>query len=198
MSVLPDHEIRRAAILSEPPLISPFNEARLQPASYDVQLGAKILVPTEHGETVVINNPIEEGRRRTVDLSKPLPKGLYTEVDITDGYTIYPSQFILAVTIERVHVPSTMVGRIEGKSSIGRLGLTAHITAGYLDPGFQGCVTLEMVNFFTRPIRLHPGKLIAQIGFEWMSSPCDHPYGSSKLDSHYQGADGVQGSRYGQ
>jgi dCTP deaminase len=192
MSVLPDHEIRLYSTGRKSPLIAPFNSMQLQPASYDVLLGARILVPTYDSTT---SSPKVE--HRTIELGQPIPDDLYREADITDGYVLHPGQFILGETFEMVHIPAHMVGRIEGKSSIGRLGLTAHITAGYLDPGFRGRITLEIANFFTRPIRLKPNCKIAQLGFEWMSSVCERPYGSEGLGSHYQGADGVQGSRYG-
>lgn len=199
MSVLPDHEIEELCVgsWSWAPLIKPFDSAQLQPASYDVLLGCKILVPTERGRTVVINNAMEEARRRTVDLREPIPEKLYREEDITKGYVLYPGKFILGVTMERVCIPDKMIGRIEGKSSLGRLGITAHITAGFLDPGFRGPITLEIANFFPRPVRLWPDVKIAQLGFEWMSSACERPYGSDGLGSHYQDADGVQGTRYG-
>lgn len=204
MSVLPDHEIEGLCsglgmrLDKATPLIDPFKRSQLQPASYDVCLGAKILIPTAHGERVIINNPLAEADARAIDLTEPMPEGLYKEQDISRGYMLFPMQFVLGSTVERVCVRDDMVGRIEGKSSIGRLGMTAHITAGYLDPGFEGNVTLEIANFFPRPIRLWPGVRIAQIGFEWMNSSCERPYGSPGLGSHYQGDEGVVGSRYGE
>lgn len=206
MTVIPDHEIEercriwdiRRYVDGIEPLIEPFDGAQLQPASYDVLLADKVLIPTERSGSMIINNPTADAASRAVDLREPLPEQLYREQDITDGFLLFPGQFVLSSTLERVSIPVDMVGRIEGKSSIGRLGMTAHITAGYLDPGFRGNVTLEIANFFTRPIRLWPGVRIAQLGFEMMSSACERPYGSEGLGSHYQDAKGVEGTRYGE
>lgn len=206
MSVLPDREIayyshgrlpanpdaRIRAIEKGLALIHPWNDEQLQPASYDVRLGSELLVPW-----VGPKNPMAP--HEFIDLGGPVPDDTYVPFDMGDGgfYTLYPRKFVLGVTQERVNVPNDIVGRIEGKSSIGRVGITAHVTAGYLDPGFRGCVTLEIVNLFPIAIRLRPGVLIAQLGFEYMSGPCDRPYGSAGLKSRYQNADGVQGSRHG-
>lgn len=185
MSVLPDHEIEN--LCKDEGLISPYTRSQLQPASYDVLLASRILVPMGLKE---------------VNLAEPLPDNLYYERviggDVGGGYLLRPGDFILGATLERVEIPNNVVGRIEGKSSLARLGITAHITAGYLDPGFRGNVTLEIVNLWPRPIRIWPGQRIAQLGFEWMSSACIRPYGSPELESHYQDADGAEGTRYGE
>jgi dCTP deaminase len=188
MSVLPDHEIDQACMADGKPLISPYTHEQLQPASYDVRLGSRLLVP---------DRPSLFPGGDVIDLELPLPDDLYHEIDISSGFVLNPMSFVLGETIERVCIPNTMVGRIEGKSSIGRLGQTAHITAGYLDPGFSGKITLEIANLFPRPMRLIPGMRFAQLGFEWMSSACQRPYGSAGLNSHYQNAEGVEPSRYG-
>jgi dCTP deaminase len=181
MSVLPDIAIRNKARSDR--LIEPYHEGQLQPASYDVRLGSELLVPFS-----ISKDPI--------DLREPVPDDIYERIDMSMGYVLRPREFVLGVTEERVNIPNGIVGRIEGKSSIGRLGLTAHVTAGYLDPGFCGRVTLEIVNLFPRQIRLRPGVFIAQLGFEYMAGPSKRPYGSPGLQSRYQGADDVQGSRH--
>lgn len=187
MSALPDHDIARkcsAHLYRQRPLIEPFWKAQLQPASYDVRLSDELLVP------ISWSHPL--------DLGEPTPDDTYRMVEMDeDGFLLGPGEFVLGSTDERVNIPNGIVGRIEGKSSIGRLGLTVHVTAGYLDPGFCGCITLEIANLFPRAIRLRPGILIAQLGFEYMSEPCALPYGSAGLNSKYQGAAGVQGSRHG-
>ena len=182
MSVLPDHQIE---FYSESVgLILPFTKSQLQPASYDVRLDSEFLVPNDQNETIYLN--------------KPLPDTLYCKNIISDtyGFALKPGGFVLGATVEKVHIPRALVGRIEGKSTIGRIGLTAHVTAGYLDPGFRGKVTLEIVNLFSKTLVLYPGMLIAQLGFEFLESPCATPYGSEELASHYQDSEGVVGARY--
>lgn len=189
MSVLPDHEIER--LCKEEGMISPYTWAQLQPASYDVGLDSKILIPARGAGLHPNPTPAD-----IIDLAEEIPD-LYHERVIDAGFVLYPGQFILGATRERVNIPSNIVGRIEGKSSVARLGITAHITAGYLDPGFRGNVTLEIVNLSPARVRLWPGIAIAQLGFEEMTSASSRPYGSPGLGSHYQDADGVEGTRYG-
>lgn len=175
MSVLPDHEIRD---LAWDRLIVPFSMEQLQPASYDVRLGHKIMVPHFRDPRAV-----DLGDRETI-------MNRTEEIDITDGYLLQNGRFVLASTVEHVEIPRNIVGAIEGKSSVARTGLQIHC-AGYLDPGFKGYVTMELVNFFDLPVILRPGVLIAQLSFRYLSSPCDVPY-----QGRYQNAPGVEGSKY--
>lgn len=180
MGVLPDHEL---ALLGTSGRISPFKPENVQPASYDVELAHKLLVPQTHKDT-----PLDLRRQ-----AKPIVNELTMGDD--SGYILRPNRMILGSTIERVDIPATMVGRIEGKSSLARVGIQIH-SAGYLDPGFRGNVTLEIVNFWPRSIMLWPGMKIAQISFEYLTSRCQTPYGPDR--NHYQDSDGVVASRYGE
>ncbi len=108
-----------------------------------------------------------------------------------DYITLEPGAFVLATTKEYIKLGDDILGRLEGKSSIARLGLIIHTTAGFIDPGFEGEITLEMVNLSNKEITIDAGSPIAQICFEQLSSPCDRPYGSEGLGSHYQGQRGA-------
>ena len=117
-------------------------------------------------------------------------------VDEGAPFVIHPGEFVLGVTEERVAIPDDIVARIEGKSSIGRLGLIVHATAGFVDPGFKGTLTLEITNLTRVPIKLYPGLLIAQLSFMTLDAPAERPYGSEALGSHYQGQLAATESRY--
>jgi dCTP deaminase len=119
-------------------------------------------------------------------------------VDIPlDGvFILHPGEFVLGSTLERVAVPNDLVARVEGKSSLGRLGLLIHSTAGFIDAGFDGHVTLELANVANLPITLYPGMKIGQISFMKMTSPAEKPYGSGAKGSKYQGQRGPTPSRY--
>jgi dCTP deaminase len=157
-------------------LISPFDPMCVQPASYDLKLDKTILKPTS------ANAP--------VDLRYHDPKDFMESREIDDGYILYPGDSVLANTVEYLMVPSDMVARVEGKSSLGRLFLAVHVTAGFVDPGFKGQITLEIVNLGKWSVRLYPGMKIAQVNFHQMGGSCSVPYGSSALGSHYQGQTG--------
>jgi dCTP deaminase len=109
---------------------------------------------------------------------------------------LHPGEFVLGSTLERVGVPTDLVARVEGKSSLGRLGLVIHSTAGFIDAGFDGHVTLELANLANLPITLYPGMKIGQISFIKMTSPAEKPYGSGAKGSKYQGQRGPTPSRY--
>jgi dCTP deaminase len=117
------------------------------------------------------------------------------QIDEVNPFILHPGEFVLAVTMERVEIPSDLVGRLDGKSSLGRLGLIVHSTAGFVDPGFQGRLTLELTNVANLPITLYYGMPVSQISFSRLSTPADHPYGSGG-GSKYQGQDGPESSRY--
>ncbi|MBT5575688.1 MAG: dCTP deaminase [Microbacteriaceae bacterium] len=117
------------------------------------------------------------------------------EVDAAEPFVLHPGEFVLGATFEVVTLPDDVAARLEGKSSLGRLGLLTHSTAGFIDPGFSGHVTLELSNVATLPITLWPGMKIGQLCFFRLSSPAEHPYGSDKYGSRYQGQRGPTASR---
>ncbi len=117
------------------------------------------------------------------------------EVDSTEAFVLHPGEFVLGATFEVVSLPDDVAARLEGKSSLGRLGLLTHSTAGFIDPGFSGHVTLELSNVATLPIKLWPGMKIGQLCFFRLTSPAEHPYGSEKYGSRYQGQRGPTASR---
>jgi dCTP deaminase len=117
------------------------------------------------------------------------------EVKSDEAFVLHPGEFVLGATFEMVSLPDDVAARLEGKSSLGRLGLLTHSTAGFIDPGFSGHVTLELSNVATLPITLWPGMKIGQLCFFRLSSPAEHPYGSEKYGSRYQGQRGPTASR---
>jgi dCTP deaminase len=184
VGVLPDHEIERLcwphASPPERVLIRPYNPTQLSPSSYDVRVDRKILVPNMR-------------QHRPIDLGKPAPQGRMDEVNITGGYMLVQGRFVLASTVEWVDVPDDMVCRLEGKSSLARLGLQIH-SAGYIDPGFAGNITLEIVNLSEDPVILRYGVLIGQLSFQRMSSAARKPYSKT---GRYGGSRGPRESLYG-
>jgi dCTP deaminase len=164
--------------------IDPWDPELVQPASVDLRLGDSFRVFHNH-------------RVSGIDLRKP-PTGLTEEVGIDpeESFVIHPGEFCLGRTLEWVELPDDIVARIEGKSSIGRLGLIVHATAGFCDPGWKGTLTLELNNLTRIPIKLYPGLLIAQLSFMTLDRPALRPYGSPDLGSHYQGQRAATESRY--
>ena len=162
--------------------ISPFSQDSLQPASYDLHLDKNIMYfNTDENNIIDVKKPVDELMIRT---------------QISDsGFVIEPHQLVLANVIEITGVDSKHVGRLEGKSSLARIGLIIHATAGFLDPGNKLRLTLEMVNLSPLPIRIYAGMKIAQIAFEELDTPCEKPYGSKSLNSKYSGDLTVQASR---
>ncbi len=159
-------------------IISPFNSERVQPASYDLLLGGVGLLATP---------PLVPVRLDPRDPSTTSSKKLLEEVSLKGGYALRPGRCLLASTEEVIHCPSFLAARVEGKSSLGRLFLSVHVTAGFVDPGFKGQITLEIVNHSPWEILLTAGMKIAQINFIRLATPCLRPYGSKELGSHYQG-----------
>lgn len=155
--------------------IDPLDPAAIQPASVDLRLGPHFLVFRN------ARRPYIDVRQDQADLTE-----LVTASD-TEPFILHPGEFVLGATLERVRLPDDLVARLEGKSSLGRLGLVIHSTAGYVDPGFEGTLTLELSNINTLPITLYPAMRIGQISFLRMSSPVRHPYGSGPIGSKYQG-----------
>jgi dCTP deaminase len=164
--------------------IDPWDPDRVQPASVDLRLGDSFRVFHNH-------------RTTAIDLREP-PSNLTEEVVVEDGvpFVIHPGEFALGRTLEWVELPDDIVARIEGKSSIGRLGLIVHATAGFCDPGWKGTLTLELNNLTRVPIKLYAGLPIAQLSFMTLDAPAERPYGSEGLGSHYQGQVAATESRY--
>jgi len=163
--------------------IDPWHLDRLQPASYEMSLGPRLRVFDPHLKYLDPTNLVE-----------------YTqEVDI-EGIEWYlrPGEFVLGSSMETFSFPADLAGELTGKSSIGRLGLQVHATAGFFDPGFKGTATLEISNISPVSIRLVPGLIIAQMRFVTLSRASEWPYGHPQRRSHYQGQDGPTSSRYGQ
>lgn len=176
MGILPyQHLISRG-----PALLDPFEEENVQPASIDLRLGTSFRVPDRHTYA-------------SIDLND-VPMNTTSPVDVALGelFVLHPGEFALGCTMERISVPPDLAMYIDGKSSLGRIGLAAHVTAGYFDPGFDGVGTLELVNLFPVAIILRPGRLICQSRWMTLDEPTDKPYRGK-----YQGDDGSTGSRYG-
>jgi len=169
--VLSEHDILKA--MDNGLSITPFNPHLLQPASLDVTLSNQFRLFHDYGNTLDV--------KEHVDL---------TELVFRDSYTLHPGEFILASTVEKVCIPNWLVAQLMGKSTLGRMGLMVHITAGFIDPGFCGQITLEIANVNRIPIRIHAGMAIGQLSFTQLSSPCEHPYGPAR-GNHYQGQEGV-------
>ena len=165
--------------------IDPWDESLVQPASVDLRLGDSFRV-------------FHNYRVTSIDLREP-PRNLTEEVRVTDGdpFVIHPGEFALGRTMEWVELPEDIVARIEGKSSLGRLGLIVHATAGFCDPGWKGTLTLELNNLTRVPIKLYAGLPIAQLSFMTLDAPALRPSGHEQLGSHYQGQVEATESRYG-
>lgn len=155
--------------------IEPFDPEDIQPSSVDLHLADRFQV-------------FRNSRYPYIDPSRQ-QSGLMELVEATaeDPFVLHPGEFVLGATIERVILPDDIVARLEGKSSLGRLGLLIHSTAGYVDPGWDGTLTLELSNVANLPIVLTPGMPIGQISFTQMTTPVDRPYGTPGLGSRYQG-----------
>lgn len=181
--ILSDRDLR-ADLAAGRIIIEPFDESCIQPSSIDVKVSNLFRVFRNHTAAVL-------------DVKEDLT-GLTELVEVKDGeaFMLHPGEFALGSTLERVAVPSDLVARVEGKSSLGRLGLVIHSTAGFIDAGFDGHVTLELANLANLPITLYPGMKIGQISFIKMTSPAEKPYGSGAAGSKYQGQRGPTPSRY--
>lgn len=155
----------------------------MQPASVDIRVDARFRIFSNHLYTCI------DPRECQDDLT--------TLVEVEEGgvFILHPGEFVLGSTIERVTLGPAFVARLEGKSSLGRLGLLCHATAGWIDPGFSGRITLELSNVSNLPIKVYPGMPIGQLSFARLSSPARRPYGSETTGSKYQGQDGPTQSR---
>jgi dCTP deaminase len=163
--------------------LEPFEPAMIQPSSIDVRLDRYFRLFDNHKYPFI--DPAEDQPELT----------RLVEVDHDQPFILHPGEFVLGSTFESVSLPDDVAARLEGKSSLGRLGLLTHSTAGFIDPGFSGHVTLELSNVATLPIKLWPGMKIGQMCFFRLTSPAEKPYGSSEYSSRYQGQRGPTASR---
>ncbi|MEX0683734.1 MAG: dCTP deaminase [Dehalococcoidia bacterium] len=182
MTVLSDHTIREELAAGHI-VIDPLDESAIQPASVDLRLNSAFRVFR------VTSTPFVDVQQPVDDLTELI------EIAPEEPFVIQPGVFFLGSTLETIAIPNDIVGRIDGKSSLGRLGLLVHATAGYVDPGWTGRLTLELSNQSQMPIALYYGMRVAQISFLRMSTPVDRPYGSPELGSKYQGQTGPTPSR---
>jgi dCTP deaminase len=172
--ILSDHSIKDA-INTGRIQISPFNEDQIQPASYDIRLDGRFLVFRNYKYSCI------DPKSPQQDLTEMI------EVGDDEPFIVHPGEFILGSTVERIGLGSDIAAQLGGKSSLGRLGLIVHATAGFIDPGFEGSVTLELSNVANLPIRLYPGMKVGQISFFALTTAADRPYGHPSLGSKYKG-----------
>jgi dCTP deaminase len=180
--LLSDRDIR-TELESKRVILDPYDDAMVQPSSVDVRIDRFFRLFDNHKYPVI--DPAEEQPELT----------RLVEVASEEPFVLHPGEFVLASTYEAVTLPDDVAARLEGKSSLGRLGLLTHSTAGFIDPGFSGHVTLELSNVATLPIKLWPGMKIGQLCFFRLSCPSEHPYGSQLVGSRYQGQRGPTASR---
>jgi dCTP deaminase len=177
-----DRDIRASIEAGEIGL-EPLEMSLLQPSSFDVRLDRFFRLFDNHKYAYI--DPAEDQS----DLTQ------LVEVDPKEAFILHPGEFVLGSTYEFVTLPDNIAARLEGKSSLGRLGLLTHSTAGFVDPGFKGHVTLELANVSNLPIKLWPGMKVGQLCFFQLSSPSETPYGSAKYNNRYQGQRGPTASR---
>ena len=181
--VLSDRSIREALAAGRI-VIDPLNEADIQPSSVDLRIDNAFRVFRNHTRGII---DVKEDQTDLTEL---------VEVGPDEPFILHPGEFALGATFERVTIPNDLVARLEGKSSLGRLGLLIHSTAGFVDAGWDGYLTLELSNIANLPITLYPGMKIGQISFFQMTTEADNPYGSGILGSKYRGQRGPTPSRY--
>ena len=181
--ILSDRTIREE-ITAGRIVIEPYDDACIQPSSIDLHVDRAFRV-------------FQNNRYPYIDVMKEQPDLTeLVEVDEGESFILHPGEFVLGSTLERVGLPDDLVARLEGKSSLGRLGLLIHSTAGYVDPGWDGYLTLELSNVANLPITIYPGMKIGQISFFRLTTPADVPYGSKGMRSKYQGQRGPTASRF--
>lgn len=163
--------------------VEPFEPKMIQPSSVDVRLDRFFRVFENHRYEVI--DPSVEQSELTREVA----------VAPNEFFILHPGEFVLASTYEVITLPDDIAGRLEGKSSLGRLGLLTHSTAGFIDPGFSGHITLELSNVANLPVKLYPGMKIGQLCLIKLSSPAEHPYGSAVYGSRYQGQRGPTPSK---
>ncbi len=174
--ILSDVDIKRE-IKQKRLVVSPFNSKSVQPASYDVTLGSEFRI-------------FKNSQKAYLDIKEDF-SGFMELIKIPSGkpLIVHPGEFLLGTTLEKFKLPDNLVAQLMGRSSIGRLGIIVHATAGFVDPGFEGYLTLEMTNVANIPIALYPGMRIGQVSFTRLSSPAKNPY-SPKRGSKYSGQKG--------
>ena len=174
--VLSDRSIREA-VAEGRVAITPFDDELVQPSSVDLRVGPHFRVFRNNRRTCIDVRESAEGLTELITASED------------DPFILHPGEFVLGATAEQVRIGDDLVARLEGKSSLGRLGLLIHSTAGFIDPGFEGTITLELSNVATLPITIYPGMKIGQISFLQMTTPADNPYGSgtNAASSKYKG-----------
>lgn len=182
---LADSQIHAAVALGQIG-VSPFTPEHVQPASLDLTLGSSFWIQRLGNREIV--DPWDADH-------DPAKFGYRVEVRPEDnGFVLEPMHFVLGTTVESIKLPADILARVDGRSSIGRLGIMVHSTAGFIDPGFEGQITLELSNVSRYPVRLYPGKRICQICFTRMEVPAERPYGPAR-NSKYQGQVGPQPSQ---
>lgn len=180
--LLSDRDIR-SAVDSGALGIEPFDPANIQPSSVDVRMD-KFFRVFNNSKYTHIDPKLQQDELTSL-----------VEVPEGESFVLHPGEFVLASTLEKFTLPTDLAGRLEGKSSLGRLGLLTHSTAGFIDPGFSGYITLELSNVANLPMTLWPGMKVGQLALFKMSSPAETPYGTGALGSKYQGQRGPTPSR---
>lgn len=164
-------------------ILEPFDINMVQPASVDVRLDRFFRLFNNHNHTVIDPQKPQENLTQLLEINPEEP------------FILHPGEFVLGSTYEKITLNKETAARLEGKSSLGRLGLLTHATAGFIDPGFSGHITLELSNMANLPIKLWPGSKIGQLCFFKLTSPVKHPYGSEKYGSKYQNQTGPTASK---
>jgi len=180
--LLSDRDLRKE-VESGRLVLDPFDPAMVQPSSIDVRLDRFFRV-FDNTKYTHIDPQLQQDELTSL-----------VETDGDEPFVLHPGEFVLGSTFERVTLPDDLAGRLEGKSSLGRLGLLTHSTAGFIDPGFSGHITLELSNVANLPITLWPGMKIGQLCLFRLTSPAEHPYGSEVVGSRYQNQRGPTPSR---
>lgn len=180
--LLSDRDIR-SAVDSGALGIEPFDPANIQPSSVDVRMD-KFFRVFNNSKYTHIDPKLQQDELTSL-----------VEVSEGESFVLHPGEFVLASTLEKFTLPTDLAGRLEGKSSLGRLGLLTHSTAGFIDPGFSGYITLELSNVANLPMTLWPGMKVGQLALFTMSSPAETPYGTGALGSKYQGQRGPTPSK---
>ena len=176
--ILSDRDIKDRILKGDIVVVSPDNDhmGNIGPSSLDLRLGRYFKI-YNHSKSAILDPKNPETFKDVASL-----------IEIDDGkpFIVQPGEFVLGVTMEKIKIPDDMVARVEGRSSLGRLGIIIHSTAGFVDAGFEGTITLEITNINRMPVALYPGMRVCQLAFEMMTSPADVPY-KSKKSSKYQG-----------
>jgi dCTP deaminase len=180
--ILSDRTIRES-IASGRIVIDPYEKTYVQPSSVDLRVDRFFRVFENHLYPFIDPKSSQEDLTNLIEVDEDVP------------FMLHPGEFVLGSTLERVALGEDIVARLEGKSSLGRIGLLIHSTAGFVDPGFDGYLTLELSNVANLPIAIYPGMKIGQISFYQLTTPADHPYGSDAAGSKYQGQRGPTPSR---